>query len=263
MSSQQEARNPLGVSDLFFQTLLARVVIAWFPDLAMAPSKISFPLFNLVLAIIFVSLTGCFGSYWTASDDAYTVGEDHEVNFAAEQTFVMTQDVLRGQGVLFDTKPGEQIITFWKPADTPVGMLSGLAGAEARYRYEIEIVADGGHRSKIIANLHAEHIANEQVGNYKASKRINLFSDFDELALKLPPPSTTPGSGGVNFALLPGEDLASLSKRVTGNPDNWPQIAKDNGLKSVNDTAGVNSVWVANQLIPKAKGDRSHAPESN
>ena len=229
----------------------------------MAPRKISFSLFTFMLAAISLSLSGCFGSYWTASDDAYVVGEDHEVNFPAAQTFVMTQDVLRGQGVLFDTKPGQQIITFWKPADTPIGIFSSIAGAEARYRYEIEVVDDGSHRSRIVANVRADHIENDQVDNYKASKRLNLFNDFDELALKLPPPSMTPGSGGVNFALLPGEDLASLSKRVTGSPDNWPQIAKDNGLKSVNDTAGVSSVWIANQLIPKTKGDRSHEPESN
>ena len=234
----------------------------------MAPRKLPPSLFTFVWTALFISLSGCFGSYWTAPDNSYAVGEDHEVNFPSEQTFVMTQDVLRGQGVLFDTKPGNQIITFWKPADTPVGMFSSLAGKEARYRYEIEVIPDGSHRSKIVANVRADHIDNDQAENYKASKRLNLFNDFDELALKLPPPSMTPGSGGVNFALLPGEDLASLSKRVTGSPDNWPQIAKDNGLKSVNDTAGVTSVWIANRLIPnqggaKSKADQSREPESN
>ncbi len=127
----------------------------------------------------------------------------------------------------------------------------------AQYRYEIEVVADGSRRSKIVANLRTENVPyTDQIDKSATSRRkkLNLFADFDQLASKLPPPALTPGSGGVNFALLPGEDLAALSKRVTGNPDNWPQIAKDNGLKSVSDTAGIQSVWIANSsLIPKPK----------
>jgi hypothetical protein len=211
-----------------------------------------------VIVALFASLQGCFGRYWIHSDNDHTVGEDHEVNFPADQTFVMAQDVLRGQGVLFDTKPEHKIITFWKPADKPGGVFSNLAGNVAQYRYEIEIIPDGSRRSKIIANVHTQNIANDEIDNYKPSKKLNLFSDFDELASNLPPPSLTPGSGGVNFALLPSEDLAALSRRVTGNPDNWPQIAKDNGLKSVNDTAGLQSVWVANSLIPKPNPTTPH-----
>jgi len=212
----------------------------------------------VALAAFLSALQGCFGSYWTHSDNDVAVGEEHEVNFPDDQTFVMTQDVLRGQGVLFDTKPDHKIITFWKPADKPVGTLSSIAGNVAQYRYELEIAPDGSRRSKIIANLRTENIAPDEIDNYKASRRLNLFNDFDELASKLPPPPLTPGSGGVNFALLPGEDLAALSKRVTGTPANWPQIAKDNGLKSVSDTAGLQSVWVANSLIPKAGAVAPH-----
>src|ERR1700693_2055701 len=212
----------------------------------------------IALAAFLSALQSCFGSYWTHSDDDVAVGEEHEVNFPDDQTFVMTQDVLRGQGVLFDTKPEHKIITFWKPADKPVGTLSSIAGNVAQYRYELVIVSDGSRRSKIIANLRTENIAPEEIDAYKASRKLNLFNDFDELASKLPPPPLTPGSGGVNFALLPGEDLAALSKRVTGSPDNWPQIAKDNGLKSVSDTAGLQSVWVANSLIPKASTGAPH-----
>jgi len=214
----------------------------------------------VIIAIVALvpSLQGCFGSYWTHSDNDTAVGEEHEVNFPADETFVMTQDVLRGQGVLFDAKPEHKIITFWKPGDQPVGVFSNLIGNVAQYRYEIEIVPDGSRRSKIIANVRTENIASDEVDNYKPSKKLNLFNDFDQLASKLPPPPLTPGSGGVNFALLPGEDLAALSKRVTGNPDNWPQIAKDNGLKSVSDTAGLQSVWVANSLIPKHNPTAPH-----
>jgi hypothetical protein len=205
-----------------------------------------------------VLLQGCFGSYWTHSDNDYTVGEEHTVDFPDQQTFVMTQDVLRGQGVLFDTKPGYKIITMWKPADQPEGTFSNLVGNVAQYRYEIEIAPVGSRRSTIVANLRAENIPTADIDSYKPNKKLNLFSDFDQLAAKLPPPALTPGSGGVNFAVLPGEDLAALSKRVTGNPDNWPQIAKDNGLKSVHDTSGLQSVWIASSLLPKAKPSTSH-----
>ena len=171
----------------------------------------------------------------------------------------MTQDVLRGQGVLFDREPFQKkLTTMWKPADKSEGVFSNLVGNVAQYRYEIEVVPDGSRSSTIVANVRTEDIPADEVDNYKASKKLNLFSDFDELASKLPPPPLTPGSGGVNFAILPGEDLAALSKRVTGNPDNWHQIAKDNGLKSVSDTAGLQSVWIANSLIPKAKATTAH-----
>src|ERR1700738_5013555 len=139
-----------------------------------------------VIAALFFSLQGCFGSYWTHSDNDYTVGEDHEVNFPADQTFVMTQDVLRGQGVPFDTKPEHRIFTFWKPADKPEGVFSNLVGNVAQYRYEMEIVADGSRRSKIVANVRTENIANDEIDNYKPSKKLNLFGDFDQLASKLP-----------------------------------------------------------------------------
>jgi hypothetical protein len=209
--------------------------------------------------VLLPSIGGCFGKYYTHGDNDAAVGEEHEVDFPDDQTFVMTQDVLRGEGVLFDVKPEHQIVTYWKPADQPVGTLSSLAGNVAQYRYEIQVAPDGSRRSKIIANVRTENVPQDQIDNYKASKRLNLFNDFDELAHNLPPPPLTPGSGGVNFALLPGEDLAALSKRVTGNPDNWPQIAKDNGLKSVNDTKGVQSVWVANSLLPKEGPGAAHA----
>jgi hypothetical protein len=211
----------------------------------------------IAFAVLFSCLHGCV-SYEIHNDNETAVGEEHEVNFPAEQTFVMTQDVLRGQGVLFDVKPEQKIDTLWKPADVPVGLFSGLAGHLPQYRYEIAIADEGGRRSKIIVNVRTENVPPDQIGNYKATTKLNLFNDFDQLAATLPPAPLTPGSGGVNFALLPGEDLAALSKRVTGNPDNWPQIAKDNGLKSMTDTGGVQSVWIANSLIPKTDANAPH-----
>lgn len=210
----------------------------------------------IAAAVMTITLGGCFAGYWAYSSAGggsdYATGEEHQVDYPAEQSFVLTQDVLRGHGVLFEVKPEHKIVTFWKPADTPASMWGSLIGVEPRYRYEIQIVADGDRRSKIIANVRAEDIANNEIESYKASKRLDLFDDFNQLAMKTPPPSTAPKSGGVNFALLPGEDLKQLAKRVTGNPDNWQQIAKDNGLKSPTDTAGVPSVWVQDSLLPRS-----------
>jgi hypothetical protein len=235
-----------------------------FLDPAMAEGIFSRALRLTTIAILagvalFPALSGCFGFY-THSDNDVAVGEDHQVDLPQDQAYVMTQDVLRGQGILFDREPFQtKLTTMWKPADKPEGTMSNLIGNVAQYRYEIEVVPDGSRRSTIVANVRTENIPADEIDNYKASKRLNLFSDFDQLASRLPPPPLTPGSGGVNFAILPGENLAALAKRVTGNPDNWPQIAKDNGLKSVNDTAGLQSVWIANSLLPKAKQAPPHA----
>ncbi len=196
---------------------------------------------------------GCALFARDTSSSEYAVGEEHQVPYPADQTFIMTQDVLRGEGVLFDINPSHEITTMWRPADTPAGTVASLLGAQARYRYEMQIAPDGDRRAKIVVNLRAENIPDDQVANYKASKRLDLFAQFDQLAANLPPQPSTPGSGGVNFTILPGENLMGLSKRVTGNPDNWRQIAKDNGLKSVDDIAGVPSVWVSYELLPQKK----------
>ena len=213
---------------------------------------------GVTLAAMLALFPGCV-SYEIHNDQETAVGEEHEVPYAGEQTFVMTQDVLRGDGVLFDVKPEQHIETLWKKAEVPVGIFSSVMGNLPEYRYEIAIADDGPRRSKIIVNVRTVNMSPDQISNYKASTRLNLFNDFDKLAAALPPTPLTPGSGGVNYALLPGEDLAALAKRVTGNPDNWPQIAKDNGLKSVSDTSGIQSVWVANSLIPKPDLKPPHA----
>lgn len=203
---------------------------------------------------LMIALSGCFAGYWAYSSAGggsdYATGEEHQVDYPVEESFVLTQDVLRGHGVLFEVKPEHKIVTFWKQADTPASVWASAIGVEPRYRYEIEIVPDGERRSKIIANVRAEDIANNEIDSYKVSKRLNLFSDFDQLATKTPPATAAPKSGGVNFALLPGEDLRALAKRVTGNSENWSQIARDNGLKSPADTSGVQSVWVKDSLLP-------------
>lgn len=210
-----------------------------------------------LLAVIAVVLGGCFAGYWTygsaGGGTGYAADEERLVGYPAHDAFVITQDVLRGEGVLFGVKPENKIVTLWKPADTPAGMWASLVGVHPRYRYEIEVAPQSGHQSKIIAKVRAEDIADNEIGSYKASKRLDLFNQFDQLAAKFPPPPTTPTSGGVNFVLLPGEDLRGLSKRVTGEPENWRRIAEDNGLKSATDVTGVQSVWVSTALLQPAK----------
>jgi hypothetical protein len=121
-----------------------------------------------------------------------------------------------------------------------------------RYRYEIQAVPETSNRSKIIVNVRTESIPDEQLVEYKASNRFALFKEIDELALRFPPKSRLPGSGGVNFTLLPNEDLKALAKRVTGNADNWQQIAQDNGLKADTDVVPFENVWVRNGLLKQS-----------
>ena len=82
---------------------------------------------------------------------------------------------------------------------------------------------------------------------------MNLFAKIDALAAKFPPSGGTPKEGGVNYALLPNEDLKGLAKRATGNEDNWRQIAQDNGLKSPTDGANLPSIWVRNSLLSESQ----------
>jgi hypothetical protein len=80
------------------------------------------------------------------------------------------------------------------------------------------------------------------------------------LAAELPPARRTPNTGGVNFALLPNEDLRGLAKRVTGDPDNWKAIADRNGLTSPTDVTPLQTIWVPDSLI-KSKPE-SHQPQA-
>lgn len=220
----------------------------------------------LLALLLTLTLTGCYANYWaystTTSDTNYAVGEKHVVNFPAHQTFLMVQDVLRGDGVLFTVQPEKKLVTEWRQAEIPVGTLANLAGVNPRYRYEIQVVPLSSHQSTIIANVRAEDIPQSDVDRYKPSVRLHLFKQFDKYATKYPPAPTTPASGGVNFAVLPGEDLPQLAKRVTGNADNWHEIAKDNNLTSPTNLSGVQSVWIPNSLLPKTGKQQQPSPPS-
>ncbi len=104
-------------------------------------------------------------------------------------------------------------------------------------------------KSKIVVNVRAEDVPDADLPRYKASARLDLFDKIDQVATLTPPPSNLPRTGGVNFALLPNEDLKGLARRVTGSEDNWQQIAKDNGISSPTDLFPLQTIWVSNSLL--------------
>lgn len=210
--------------------------------------------------MLFFVFAGCYDPLWAKPDTAAAVGEQHDVPYTANDSFVLTQDVLRGEGILFEVQPDDKLVTLWKDADTGPGILGSLVGNHPRYRYEIEVVPNSARSSRIVVNVRTEDIPEQDIAKYQAGTRLNLFGKFDDLAAKFPPSGGTPKEGGVNYALLPNEDLRGLAKRATGNADNWRQIAQDNGLKSPTDGANLPSIWVRNTLLNEPK---KRAPGDN
>jgi hypothetical protein len=202
------------------------------------------------------AFAGCYvgqrhqAEHWTAADA--TLGEEHQVAYSRKATLQLIEDALRGDGILFEVQPDDSIITLWRNADIDTPSSWFVISVHPRYRYEIQAVAQGSHQTRIIVNVRTEGIPDDQLASYKASNRFALFKEIDELASRNPPPSSTPASGGVNFTLLPNEDLRALAKRATGNPQNWEIIAKDNGLTSATDVTPFENVWVRNSLLKQA-----------
>jgi len=198
-------------------------------------------------------LWGCFFGSWAYTSHGggtdTAVGETHEVDYPVADTYTLVEDVLRGEGILFEPLPDYALNTLWTSAGNPPGTFAGILGVQPRYRYEIRVLPVSSAKSKIIVNVRADDIPDDQVASYEASRRFNMFNKLDQLAAKLPPAPKTPIVGGVNFALLPNEDLKGLAKRVTGNPDNWHEIAKDNGITSPSDVSPFQTLWVRNELI--------------
>jgi hypothetical protein len=212
-----------------------------------------------VLSTLTVALLGaCLSLAPPLARADVAVGEQHEMAFPANQTLDLVEGVLRGEGILFDVLPDNSLVTLWKPADNPAGFFHSMAGMKPRYRYEISIVPDGGSKSRVIVNVRTEYIPEPDIAKYKASQRFNMFQKLDQLAADLPPARRTPNRGGVNFALLPNEDLRGLAKRVTGNPDNWKAIAEPNGLTSPTDVTPFQTIWVPDSLIKNAPQAQVH-----
>jgi hypothetical protein len=187
--------------------------------------------------------------HFSAGDTA--LGEEHELNLPSSDALQLTEDALRGDGILFELQPDNSIMTLWRDADTntPTSWFPNLMGVKPRYRYEIQLVPESSRKTRVIVNVRTEGIPDEELASYKASTRFALFKEIDELASKFPPPSRLPATGGVNFTLLPSEDLKALAKRVTGNENNWREIAKDNGLSSPADVTPFENIWVRNSLL--------------
>lgn len=218
---------------------VVRAVSGQFPKIAIA-------------SFIVLLFAGCY-----AAGNGPAEGEQHDYPYTVNDTFVLTQDVLREEGVLFEVKPEDKLVTLWKDADTGAGILGSIVGKHPQYRYEIEVVETSPRTSRVVANVRTEDIPEEDIAKYQPTARLNLFAKMDELAAKFPPAGGTPKEGGVNYALLPNEDLKGLAKRATGNEDNWRQIAQDNGLKSPTDGANLPSIWVRNSLLSGKAKDSS------
>jgi hypothetical protein len=240
---------------------LARRILACFPDCLMASSYTSAAL-SWLLAIIVGALSafaGCYVGYrhqtehWTAADTA--LGEEHEVGYSQSDTLQLVEEALRGDGILFEVQPDNSIITLWRNADinTPTNWFPLIIGVQPRYRYEIQGVPAGNRKTRLIVNVRTEGIPDEQLSSYKASNRFALFKEIEELASKNPPSTNSPASGGVNFTMLPHEDLKGLAARATGSAQNWQIIAKDNGLTSPTDVSPFQNVWVRNALLKREK----------
>jgi len=211
----------------------------------MSAARLVFRRFRKIAIVASILLcAGCFANQ--GADTAE--GEQHDVPYTVNDSFLLTQDVLRGEGILFEVEPDDKLVTLWKDADTGPGMLGSLF-LHPRYRYEIEVVPNNARSSRIVVNVRTEDIPEQDIAKYEASTRLNLFGKIDQLVAKFPPSGGTPKEGGVNYALLPNEDLKGLAKRATGNEDNWRQIAQDNGLKSPSDGVSLPSIWIRNTLL--------------
>jgi hypothetical protein len=244
--------NRLTLSDV--EARLAPWILACFPVclMTLSPKSVLSWLFAVTVCVL-SALAGCFvgrqhqTEHWTAADTA--LGEEHEVPYPQSAALQLTEDALRGDGILFERQPDDSIITLWRNADisTPTGWL--ILSTPPRYRYEIQAVPEGSRKSRIIVNVRTESIPDDLLSGYKASNRFALFKEIDELASKSPPGSGAPTSGGVNFTLLPNEDLRALARRATGNVNNWQEIAKDNGFSSASDVTPFQNVWVRSSLL--------------
>src|ERR1700735_1969686 len=162
-----------------------------------------FPKIAIFSSMLF--LASC--SYSASGGGGSAEGEQHDLPYTAHDSFLLTQDVLRGEGILFEVKPDDHLVTLWKDADVGSGVLGSLGGKRAPYRYEIEVIPLSDRSSRVVVNVRVEDIPEEDIAKYNATTRLNLFGKIDELAAQFPPSGGTPKEGGVNYALLPNGGL--------------------------------------------------------
>ena len=94
--------------------------------------------------------------------------------------------MLRGEGVLFEVKPEDKLVTLWKDADVGPGVLGSLVGKDPRYRYEIEVVPLTARSSRVVVNVRAEDMPDEDLAKYNATTRLNLFAKIDAAGREVP-----------------------------------------------------------------------------
>jgi hypothetical protein len=210
---------------------------------------------------ILLLIAGCYAPYYAnraagGGTDA-AVGEEHDVPYDVHDAYLLTQDALRSEGVLFEVKPDNKLLTLWQNADEQKGVLGSLVGLKPQYRYEITVVPLGDRSSRIIVNVRTQDMGDQNLAKYQSTSRLNLFGKIDQIAAATPPTSGTPKEGGVNYALLPNEDLKGLAQRVTGDQNNWRKIAQDNGVSSASGANGLQSIWVRNTLLPASRNTDS------
>src|SRR5260370_31106273 len=96
---------------------------------------------SFLIGIAGLILSCCSAVLWTgAAHGDVVVGEEHEMPFPGDQTLELVEDVLRGEGVLFDVLPDKAVGTFWKPADMAPGVFHSLAGVKPRYRSRNSVI---------------------------------------------------------------------------------------------------------------------------
>lgn len=186
----------------------------------------------------------------SAAESKTPAPEVHAIPFSTADALVLTEEALRGDGILYQKTGTYSLLTLWRPTRIEVNLFARVFGPTPRYRYAIRVEPEGSAKSRIVVELEARGIPEDKLGRYTANSRFSLFGEIDELAAKYPPPSHLPSTGGVKFTVLPNENLRAFAKRVTGNPENWRPIAEDNHLSSPSDVSPFQTLWVRNALLP-------------
>src|SRR5258708_40372889 len=111
--------------------------------------------------------TGCYAGYYAnriagGGVDA-AVGEQHDVPYDTNDAYVITQDALRSEGVLFEVKPDNKLVTLWRNADEQAGIAGSLVGVKPQYRYEIVVVPQGDHASRILVKDRTQEMSDAKL----------------------------------------------------------------------------------------------------